>query len=72
MAYASYKLGDDAQPSERVDSLGRPFTDATEARVERWLSALPDVAHISTWVTPDQRPGEGQAWLNMLVQRCHP
>lgn len=67
VAYASYKLGDDAQPSERVDTLGRPFTDATEARVARWLSDLPDVAQISTWVTTDQRPGEGQAWLNMLV-----
>lgn len=72
VAYASYKLGDDAQPSERVDTLGRPFTDATEARVAHWLSGLPDVAQISTWVTTDQRPAEGQAWLNMLVQRRQP
>lgn len=72
VVYASYKLGDEAHPSERVDNLGRPFTDATEARVAHWLRGLPHVAQISTWVTADQRPASEQAWLNVLVQRQRP
>jgi len=69
VVYASYKLGDDAQAAERMDALGRPFTDATEARVAGWLQGLGDVARLDTWVTGDQRPDQNQAWLNVLVVR---
>jgi len=65
VAYASYKLGE----GERVDALGRPFTDATEHRLAGWTAHLPGVTHLRTWVSTDQRPGESQAWLNALVQR---
>jgi SAM-dependent methyltransferase len=69
VVYASYKLGDDAQAAERVDALGRPFTDATEARVASWLQGLGDVARVDTWITGDQRPDQNQAWLNVMVTR---
>jgi hypothetical protein len=70
VVYASYKLGDDAQAAERVDALGRPFTDATEARVAGWLQGPSDVAQVETWITGDQRPGEIQIWLNVLVHKA--
>jgi len=65
VAYASYKLGE----GERVDALGRPFTDGTEHRLAGWTAHLQGVTHLRTWVSTDQRPGESQAWLNALVQR---
>jgi SAM-dependent methyltransferase len=70
VVYASYKLGDDAQAAERVDALGRPFTDATEARVAGWLRGLGDVARVATWITGDQRPDQNQAWVNVLVLKA--
>ncbi len=70
VVYASYKLGDDAQAAERVDALGRPFTDATEARVASWLRGLGDVARVDTWITGDQRPDQNQAWVNVLVLKA--
>jgi SAM-dependent methyltransferase len=69
VVYASYKLGDESQAPERVDELGRPFTDATEARLASWLQGLVEVAQVETWITGDQRPGQSQAWLNVLVAR---
>ena len=65
VAYASYKVG----TGERVDDLGRPFTDATAGRVSAWLADLPGVAAIDTWMSSDLRAGEGQAWLNTVVKR---
>ncbi len=69
VVYASYKLGNGPQANERVDALGRPFTDADEACVARWLHGLPGLGPTDTWITGDQRPGQQQAWLNVLVAR---
>lgn len=65
VVYASYKLGE----GERLDVLGRPFTDATEQRLRAWLTPLPGVTQVHTWLSADQRQGESQSWLNALVQR---
>lgn len=65
VVYASYKLGE----GERVDELGRPFTDATEPRLLVWLKPLEGVTQVRTWVSSDQRKGASQAWLNVLVHR---
>jgi SAM-dependent methyltransferase len=65
VVYASYKLGD----GEHVDELCRPFTDADAASVSGWLQGLPDLGQMDTWITGDQRPGQNQAWLNVLVAR---
>lgn len=65
--YASYKLGQ----GERVDDAGRAFTNADEQRLSEWLSPLPDVSHVDSWLSTDQRPGQTQTWLNALVHR-HP
>lgn len=65
VVYASYKLGE----AERVDELGRPFTDATEQRLRAWLTPLPGVTQVHTWASADRRQGESQCWLNALVQR---
>ncbi len=65
VVYVSYKRGQ----GERVDELGRPFTDATEQRLMAWVEQLPGVTQVRTWVTADQRQGQTHAWLNALVQR---
>lgn len=65
VAYASYKLG----LSFRTDDNGRPFTDANERRLPRWLAGLEDVADIQTWITTDQRANMTQYWFNALVHR---
>jgi SAM-dependent methyltransferase len=70
VVYASYKLGDGPQANERVDELGRPFTDADAACVAGWLQGLPGLGQVDTWITGDQRPGQQQAWLNVLVRRA--
>ena len=67
VVYASYKLGDDAQPAERVDELGRAFTDGTPERVARWVRSLADVARLDTWITGDKGERAGVMWLNVLV-----
>ena len=64
--YLSFKLGE----AERVHN-GRHFTDATEARLNGWLAKLADVDTIEYWITPDQRPGRQEHWLNALVRRRH-
>jgi SAM-dependent methyltransferase len=63
--YLSLKHGD----GERVDAEGRHFTDATEARLRDWLAALPEVAGIDCWLTPDHRPDRPDTWLNALMRR---
>lgn len=68
--YASYKHRNTGQPIERMDTLGRPFTDCDEALLTEWLKPLPHVSGIETWLTTDQRPGEAQTWLNALVCRA--
>ena len=62
--YVSFKLGE----TERGHN-GRHFTDATEARLNGWLAKLADVESIEYWITPDQRPGRQEHWLNALVRR---
>lgn len=64
--YLSFKLGE----GERVHN-GRHFTDATEERLNGWLSKLADVDTVECWITPDQRPGRQEHWLNALVRRLH-
>jgi len=64
--YLSFKLGE----SERVHN-GRHFTDATETRLNGWLAKLADVNTVECWITPDQRPGRQEHWLNALVRRQH-
>lgn len=63
-AYFSFKLGE----SERQHQ-GRHFTDATEARLQRWLEGLPELGTLECWITQDQRPGREESWLNALVER---
>ncbi len=63
--YLSFKHGE----HERVDNEGRHFTDATVARLRVWLDALPMVAAVDCWLTPDARPDRHETWLNALVQR---
>lgn len=70
VVYASYKLGDDTRPAERTDSLGRPFTDGTEARLHGWLKGLTGLARVDAWVTRDAAHREDVAWLNVLAYRC--
>lgn len=65
VVYASYKLGE----GERVDGLGRPFTDATEGRLLAWVNPLADLAEVRTWVSQDQQGRASHAWVNALVQR---
>ena len=63
VVYASYKLGED----ERVDELGRPFTDATEGRLSTWIGQLDGVGQIQTWATEDRRQDSSERWMNALV-----
>jgi superfamily II DNA or RNA helicase/HKD family nuclease len=65
--YFSFKLG----VSERVQD-GRHFTDANENQLQEWLALLPDVHKIEYWISPDQRPGRTEHWLNALVFRTSP
>ena len=63
--YLSLKHGD----GERIDAEGRHFTDATEARLRDWLTALHEIAAINCWLTRDERPDRAETWLNALVRR---
>ena len=54
---------------ERVDAEGRHSTDATEARLRDWLTALPEVADTECWLTSDERPDRSETWLNGLMRR---
>jgi HKD family nuclease len=62
--YLSFKHGD----GQRIQG-GRHFTDATEARLTRWLSGLNEVESVECWITTDKRPGRDESWLNALVRR---
>ena len=62
--YLSFKLGD----GERENN-GRHFTDATEARLREWTTALADVGSLECWITQDQRPDHTENWLNALIHR---
>ena len=64
--YLSFKLGE----AERFHN-GRHFTDATESRLNGWLTKLADVDTVECWITRDQRPGRQEHWLNALVRRRH-
>lgn len=64
--YLSFKYGD----GERTLG-GRHFTDATEARVEKWLQDIPEIESTEIWITDDQRPDRKERWLNALIRR-HP
>lgn len=70
VVYASYKLGDGPQANERLDELGRPFTDADAACVVGWLQGLLGLGPVDTWITGDQRAGQNQAWVNALVRKA--
>jgi hypothetical protein len=69
VVYASYQLGNDIRDAERTDALGRPFTDATEARLRQWLCGLNGVAQMDTWGSGDQAQRAGVAWFNVLARR---
>lgn len=62
--YLSFKLGQ----GERIKD-GRHFTDLTSPTLRALLAPLPNIAHIETWVTADQRPDRDEQWLNALVQK---
>ncbi len=66
VVYASYKLGG----GERVDHVGRSFTDAREDKLLEWLIELPGVAPKESWVTEDLRSRSGTTWLNALVGKA--
>lgn len=62
--YLSFKLG---QGERNKD--GRHFTDLTDPNLRMLLSPLPQLAHIETWVTADQRPEREEKWLNALIKK---
>ncbi|WP_198949699.1 DEAD/DEAH box helicase family protein [Synechococcus sp. 1G10] len=62
--YVSFKKGE----GERTDT-GRQFTDATQTRIENWLTGLPDIDSMDFWTTEEQRPSRNEIWLNALINR---
>lgn len=62
--YLSFKFGE----GEREQS-GRHFTDATQARLGRWLRDIPDIETAETWITEDPRADRDERWLNALLRR---
>lgn len=62
VCYLSFKHGVGERQVE-----GRHFTDVNEEQVRRWVEHLPRVAGVTVWVTPDQRPGRAEDWLNVLL-----
>lgn len=62
--YVSFKLGE----GERTHN-GRHFTDATEARLHKWLAKLADLDSVECWITQDQRPERQESWLNAIIRR---
>ncbi len=48
----------------------RYFTDFTEETLEQFLSGIPSLQTIETWITYDVRPGrEEERWINLLSRR---
>lgn len=62
--YVSFKLG----AGER-EHAGRRFTDADDHALRGWLSPLPLVSSIETWVSEDKRPERSERWINALVAK---
>ena len=62
--YLSFKRGE-----HQREHNGRHFTDATEAQLESWASALPGLEKISTWQTADRRPGRDEYWVNGVFHK---
>ncbi|MCV2366966.1 DUF3427 domain-containing protein [Roseateles oligotrophus] len=60
--YLSFKHG----KGERSQG-GRHFTDVDEAGLKAWLTELPELASIETWLTEDCRPDRTEQWVNALV-----
>ncbi|MDS1308891.1 class I SAM-dependent methyltransferase [Marinobacter xiaoshiensis] len=63
--YLSFKRGE-----HQREHNGRHFTDATEAQLEGWASALPGLEKITTWQTADRRPGRDEYWVNGVYKRA--
>ena len=62
--YVSFKLG----VGER-EHAGRRFTDGDDATLRAWLSPLPLVSSVETWVSEDKRPDRSEKWINALVAK---
>lgn len=62
--YVSFKLG----AGER-EHAGRRFTDADDSTLRGWLSPLPLVSSVETWVSEDKRPERSEQWINALVAK---
>ncbi len=62
--YLSFKLGQGEREKD-----GRHFTDLNDPDLRALLKTLPNIAHIETWVTADQRPEREEHWLNALIQK---
>ena len=62
--YLSFKLG----TGER-EHAGRRFTDADDITLRGWLSLLPLVSSVETWVSEDKRPERSEQWINALVAK---
>ncbi len=63
--YVSFKNG----TGERIEG-GRRFTDADEAMLRHWFTAVPGVESLAVWMTEDQRPDQSQRWTNALATRA--
>lgn len=63
--YVSFKLGQ----SERIKD-GRHFTDLDDQSIRALFKEVPNVAHLETWITIDQRPEREEKWLNALIQKA--
>lgn len=62
--YTSFKLG----VGERIHD-GRRFTDADQDTVDAWIAQMPELQHIETWHTQDQRPERTERWINAIAHR---
>lgn len=62
--YCSFKLGQGEREHQ-----GRHFTDADETRIGIWSQTLLGLSHSAFWLTPDQRPGRAEQWLNVLLHK---
>ena len=63
--YMSFKHG----RGERVAGDGRFFLDLDEAGLDELLAAVPGLALIECWRSPDQLGGDRPDWLNALARK---